>query len=364
MFEEMTYDNILNAMLDRVATNVDKREGSIIFDALAPAAYKLAEQYFNLSQYVDLFFADTAVGEFLDRKVADHGIMRKPAANAVRQVETSGAVEIGTRWGIALDTPIIEYNGEGNMISISSIPYTITEMLKTNVYSAICSYAGELGNIYVGSLENIDNVSGVTATLTNVITAGADKETDDDLRERFRIYIINPSQDGNNAQYKKWAIEYPGIAAAKVFPLWNGGNTVKIAIADALYTPAENTLVNEFQSYIDPGAEGKGNGKAPIGSKVTVTGGTLKDINVVANVILAEGYTEPTGAAEAISNYLKSIVFDKNSVSFMRIAGALLDCPSINDINNLTINSGTIDISVVGEEIAVLAELSLTVVSG
>ena len=35
MYEEMTYENILQQMLDRVTSDVDKREGSVIFDALA-----------------------------------------------------------------------------------------------------------------------------------------------------------------------------------------------------------------------------------------------------------------------------------------------------------------------------------------
>ena len=35
MWENMTYENILNDMLSRVPSNVDKREGSVIYDALA-----------------------------------------------------------------------------------------------------------------------------------------------------------------------------------------------------------------------------------------------------------------------------------------------------------------------------------------
>lgn len=44
----MTYEELLQAMLDRVPSNVDKREGSIIYDALAPCAYFLAQQNFQL----------------------------------------------------------------------------------------------------------------------------------------------------------------------------------------------------------------------------------------------------------------------------------------------------------------------------
>lgn len=344
MFEDMTFENILNDMLSRVPNDVDKRPGSVIYDALAPAAYKLAEAYFLLRNYVDLFFADTAAGEYLDRKVAEHGIVRKPATKALRKIETSGPVDIGTRWGLAGTT------------------YIIIEKISDTEYIAECEQAGVIGNQLSGELENIDNVSGVIANLTEIITAGANEETDAELRDRYREYIVNPAQDGNSAQYKKWATEYPGIGNAKVFPLWNGGNTVKIAITNAQYLPAETSLVEAFQNYIDPGAEGKGNGVAPIGAKVTVTGGVQKDINVSAEVTLAEGYIEPTGAAEAISKYLASIVFEKNSVSYMRIGGSLLDCPSIVDVSNLTVNGGTSDISLEGEEIPVLNSLNLVVI--
>ena len=38
MYENITYEDILQRMLDRVPNSMDKREASIIFDALAPAA--------------------------------------------------------------------------------------------------------------------------------------------------------------------------------------------------------------------------------------------------------------------------------------------------------------------------------------
>ena len=45
MFEEFTFDNIMNRLLDHVRDDVDKREGSIIYDALAPAALELEMAY-------------------------------------------------------------------------------------------------------------------------------------------------------------------------------------------------------------------------------------------------------------------------------------------------------------------------------
>jgi len=345
MFGDKTYNVILGDMLSRVTSDVDKREGSIIYDALAPCAYQLAQTYFNLSNYIDLFYVDTTVGEYLDKKAADYGITRKPANYAIRQIKTSGTVNIGTRWGFEDTT------------------YEITELLSENIYSATCEQSGGVGNTYHGTLENIDNVSYITATLADIITLGSDEETDDKLRDRIKQYLTNPSQDGNNAQYLKWATEYDGIGTAKVFPLWNGGNTVKIAITNSKCLPAEAALITKFQEYIDPGAEGLGNGVAPIGSKVTITGGTQLAITIAGIVTLADGYTDADGASDAITDYLLSITYVKSSVSYMRIGSALLDCPSIIDLSSLTLNTGTSDITLTGDEIPVLTSIILTVVT-
>ena len=41
MYEALTFEAILERMLGRVDDSFDKREGSVIYDALAPAAVEL-----------------------------------------------------------------------------------------------------------------------------------------------------------------------------------------------------------------------------------------------------------------------------------------------------------------------------------
>lgn len=45
--DEMTFDYIMNRMLESVPDTVDKREGSIIYDALAPAAANWSNATWN-----------------------------------------------------------------------------------------------------------------------------------------------------------------------------------------------------------------------------------------------------------------------------------------------------------------------------
>ena len=64
MYENVTYEEILERMLSRVPNNMDKREGAIIYDALAPAAVELQLMYIELDVILKETFADTASREY------------------------------------------------------------------------------------------------------------------------------------------------------------------------------------------------------------------------------------------------------------------------------------------------------------
>ena len=58
-YEDMEYEVILDRMIDRVAEqypNLDTREGSIIYNALAPAALELAIMYVELDNVLNESF--------------------------------------------------------------------------------------------------------------------------------------------------------------------------------------------------------------------------------------------------------------------------------------------------------------------
>jgi uncharacterized phage protein gp47/JayE len=73
-YEDITYEVILQRMLDRVPNNMDKREGSIIYDALAPAAVELQLMYIELDTILQETFADTAQRDYLVRRAIERGI--------------------------------------------------------------------------------------------------------------------------------------------------------------------------------------------------------------------------------------------------------------------------------------------------
>ncbi len=339
MFEDMTYENILNDMLSRVPSDVDKREGSIIYDALAPCAYKLAEVYFTLNNFIDLFFIDTTVSEYLDRKASDYGITRKSATKAIRKIETTGSVDIGTRWGLEETT------------------YIITEKISGTEYKAECEQYGEIGNIYTGELDNIDNINGVTATLTDIIISGEDEETDDNFRERIYNSLQKPATSGNAYHYEQWALEVPGVGDAKVFPLWNGPGTVKVLVVDS-NKEIDETLEQIVYEHIES--------VRPIGATVTVDSPNEKIINVAANIELDGSKTLNeviTAFSNTFTEYLKSTVFKTYTVSYAKIGSILLATDGVEDYSNLLINEGVSNIIIGNDEMAIAGTVNLTEVA-
>lgn len=83
MYEKITYEKILQRMLDKVPNTIDKREGSIIYDALAPAALEMQLMYIELDTNVKQAFADTASGGYLAMRTTEMGIDRMPAVYAL-----------------------------------------------------------------------------------------------------------------------------------------------------------------------------------------------------------------------------------------------------------------------------------------
>lgn len=334
-----TYEEILQGMLNRVSDDVDKREGSIIYDALAPCAFYLMQQQFLLDNYIDLLFINTAVAEYLDKGAADHGITRKAATAAVREVITSSEVEIGTVWGI------------------NQLTYTITEKTSVNHYKAECTSEGKIGNQYYGELSPVSNILGVTATIGNVLIEGFDTESDESLRNRIMEKIKRPATSGNAFQYKQWATDVPGVGAAKVFPLANGPGTVKVVIVDSDRTSASTDLVTMVADYI--------NEVRPIGADVSVVSATEKGINVSAGIKLKNGMS--LGAiqnqfAEALREYLKENAFDISYVSLAKIGNLLLNTSGVEDFKDLLINGEAGNQELQDVEIAVPGTIILEVI--
>lgn len=345
MYETQTYELILGRMLAGVPGDLDKREGSIIFDALAPAAAELAQAYAALDTNLKLFSAQTASGEYLEYRTADYGVTRQAATKARRKGLFFAADSL------PLDVAL------GSRFSIARVNYQTKERISPGQFILECEIAGSAGNQNFGTLLPIDYIHGlVKAELSDVLVPGEDAETDDELRKRYLQRVRQPATSGNAAQYRQWAAEVDGVGDAKVFPLWAGPGTVKVVIVDSEKRPASATLVNAVADYLE--------GVRPIGASVTVVPAIAKEIAVSARVTLAGGYTLQGAVASlssALDVYFQETAFTSTYVSQAKIGNLLLSTPGVVDYTGLLVNGGSANIALAEEEIPVLGTVGLEV---
>ena len=345
MNEIPTYEEILQRCLDRIPNTIDKRQGSIIYDALAPCCVELAQMYIELSGIYDQVFIDTAVGEALDKLVEQNGVKRKDATYALRKGEFNMVVPVDNRFS----------DGENTYIVIENIVGTNNSILR-------CEQAGSVGNGYYGSLTPITYLQGLTkAELTDIIDMGDDIESDEDLRVRYMESVTAPQFGGNVSDYQNKVKSLTGVGGCKVIPIWNGGGTVKLIITNSQGGVPTSSLVNDVQEAVDPNRDQQGLGIAPIGHIVTVEGAAAKKIMVSATFTLESG-VDPTDIQDSVNNvvdnYFKSLSvnWDKEDNLIARISQLetrLLGVAGVLDITNTKMNNSSSNLSLQSNEIPV-----------
>lgn len=340
------YRTILNRLLDNVSNTLDKRQGSIIYDALAPAAMELAQCYSTIEIYYEQTYLKTTTGENLDNRVADYGITRNPATQAIRIIEVYNNddelydIEIGSRFSIPAD-----YGGYN---------FTITEQIETGRYKGLCETAGTVGNEYIGVLLPLYNIQGLgRAEIVGTFQAAEDIEDDESLRKRAINKLNNDAFGGNQADYKRYLESIDGVGGAKIFPVWNGGGTVKISFINSDRTIPSDEFVTEVQDLIDPiPNHAEGVGLAPIGHTVTVVKPTAINIDIKATIELLPDFEISQleeEITEKINDYITEIQNNwENSSSITiyisRIIANILSVYGVNNVSLVKINENANDL--------------------
>lgn len=358
MYESQTYEAILQRMLDRVPNDVDKRQGSIIYDALAPAAVELAQIYIELDINIDLSYADTATGEYLERRTSEFGVNRKQATFAKRKglFYASGDV--------LMDAPI------GSRFSIGDLNYEVTEKVSTGQFILTSETIGSVGNEPFGSLIPIDYIENLArAELTDILIAGADEETDEPLRNRYFGAVNEQPFGGNVADYKQNIQDIDGVGGVKIYPTWQGGGTVKATIISSDYNVPSTQLVNDVQTLIDPTINsGLGIGQAPIGHQVTIFGVTSSTINTSAKLVLQSGTTlgqVQQDVEDAINAYLlllRQTWKDETSttVRISQIESRILAVNGVLDVSETALNGTASNVSLTSDQIPIMGTVTLS----
>ena len=330
MFEEKTYEELLRQKLEKVASSLDKREGSIIYDALAPNSLESAMIYVALDTILNETFADTASRDYLILRCKERGIAPYPATFAV-------AI------------------GEFNM--------DVPERIETGRYYMTCETAGKEPNAYMGQLVPVDYIEGLTsAVLSSIVINGEDEEDTESLRSRYLESFKNQSYGFNKGQYIAVTEALPDVGGCKPYRAWNGPGTVKLVITNSDYRTPFPELINFVQTTIDPTQNsGEGMGLAPIDHEVTVVGVNETEINIETSLTFETGWNLEEcqlSINKVLNDYyqeLNSLWSKENGllVRISQIESRLLNVQGVVDIAGTKLNGTASNIMLDSDSVAV-----------
>ena len=286
MFEARTQESILKELQEWSTSNQSNFEGTFEYDVLASNAIEFANAEVELEQAYKAAFADTSWGEYLTMIAGSVGIIRRTATNAIGTVTVSGRGIVPA--GAIFGTPEglrFAADEETVVADFAEIAVTATE-------------AGAAGNVAAGTVTLIPlSIPGITAVENaEAMHDGYDEEDDETLLARYLFKVRMPATSGNPYHYIEWAMEVPGVGAAKCQRTWNGPNTVRVIIADSNLDPASDELVQTVFEHIEVAR--------PIGAKLTVSSATPVDIDIEARIV---GNADEEAFCAAVKSYFKDI---------------------------------------------------------
>jgi len=357
VFETENYEVIMQRALSRVPNDVDKRQGSIIWDALAPACAEIAQMYIELNNILNLTFAETSHGEWLEKRCREMGVHRQPATHAIRL-----GVMTGTN-GVPFDVPI------GARFSIETVTYVVISRNIQGQFQLRCEQVGTVGNRLFGRILPIDSIRGlVGAEIEDILIPGSDAETDESLFRRYEERVNIIPFGGNIDDYTLKVNSIEGVGACKIIPVWNGGGTVKVLILDSAFNTPSSVLIEQVQEILDPvpfAQQGRGN--APIGHLVTVKG--VEDIAIHINGTLVLSLNTTIGqiseeVERAIEDYLFSLRKEWSYqnhlvVRVAQLLSIIINIRGVEDVKNLTINGQEANLPLADNQIPVKGVVNL-----
>ncbi|WP_106766822.1 baseplate J/gp47 family protein [Paenibacillus faecalis] len=374
---DQTEESIMNRMLERVPSDIDKSEGSFIWDAQAPVAFMLSEAALWAQELLRRGFASTAASDNpdfrsaeLDLRAAEHGITRRQAVASTGSVLFTGKPGTAVPAGTYVATPADEGSGESSVEYVTTMAVTLSD-LGTGTAPIRAVTPGKNGNVPAGVIQLMStSVSGVSSVTNPEPTkSGTDIETDQSLLERFFAKVRSQGTSGNKAQYMQWANEIAGVGGVEVVPLWKGAGSVGLYLLDTDKRAASQDIVDAVQRHIDPTQDGQGEGVAPAGPVITAMPAEEVAINISVKVQRTQEQPSTMDEIrqlieEGVRTYLQQIAFNRKDplVRYTRIAAVLLDIPIIVDYADLTINGNTSqqNIEIGLGQVAVLGTVSVS----
>lgn len=346
MYENVTENEIKEKMLNAVPSDICKLEGSFIYDAISPVSMELANAYMMFDVFYENVFAQTASGEYLDRRSNEFGVYRKDGTKARGKAYFTGSDGV-------YDANILIQTQNG-------LRFKTTEPLKLEGGAGTAAIeAVEIGKKYNvlpnQIIEFPMQVNGIsTAVNITPVTGGGDMESDEELSKRLLTKVRYPSTSGNVNHYKLWVLETPGVGDVKVIPSVQEVGTIKLILIDNDKKAVTPEIVEDVKNHIEE--------ERPIGVKVIIESAVPKEIQINVGVNLYGNYSLDDIKAvykKSIEDFINEITFKEDEIIYKKVGSLLISIPGVKNYENLTINSLGNDIILMENEVAVLKSIEL-----
>lgn len=364
--------NSFEQILDRTLSNellsdVDKREGSIVYDTLAPVCMELADAYAKMDILESQLSLLTATGSNLNNRAYEQGMAREQETQAERigtfkkyQIdEQTGEYvkdELGNKILIDMDIP------EGSRFvspENDSIIYEFIGKDDENENILRCETYGTVGNEYTGTILPLTAIPDlVEAKITGTHIPAQDTESDDELRTRVINKLNSLSFGGNIDAYIEKVSSIYGVGTCKVFPVWQYNGSVLLSVVDSSYEPITQSFADRIKEEIDPEeSSGQGIGFAPIGHYVTITTPIKSNVKVQfhldleANVTIGNVQEECEQKIKEYFNSVRHEFYQDKTLGIYRarIIDKILEIPEVLNVTDVLLNDVDADITYTDE---------------
>jgi hypothetical protein len=329
--DSMDFTTLRKLILDMAPEDVDKSEGSFMYDAVTPIALFVSEMLGQMKLVLEQSFIGTATGTNLDVLAATMPRLYRQGALAEKLILRLSPMTQGIRNYIVNNQQSLQFsNSAGDTFKPDTEQSDWITNDATNIYIKVYKTVTGRGSSVVGqTMEPAPAIIGLTECLVHEISSGGgDAEDDDHFRVRIWAAMSSPFL-GSVADYqRKIFSEFPlssnGFNVENCFIIPRGSRSGYICIIPAKKgtdgsvehcTPGELT---SLQDYLDKRINkigGYGMGVAPIGHVVKVRDFSEFKLHQRITVTVARGRMNEVNSENVRSQivnstnaYLRSII--------------------------------------------------------
>ena len=325
----MSYEEIISRCLSKVPAEIDKREGSIIFTALAPICLEISNAYQEIYNMLDLSYIETAHEKYLDMVCIPFGVKRNQAKKCLKRAL------------IVTDIEIIS-----EKFSAQQKIFIVKEKIDENIFIIEAENFGDEYNQISGKLTSILNILGIqSAEIIENYSLSNDQESDDNLRNRAINHIFSKPFAGNISDYIEKATSIDSVHFVKVFTASDmGEQNVHLLLLNSQKQPVLNQTLDMAKKLFKGDLDGLG--LAPIGHQVSFSTCVLKDINISARIKVNSNLALENikiKASKRVEDYINNLAFDTAQISVARVLSSILQDEQILDADLIEINDASIN---------------------